>query len=412
MKKATRERLDSLSILAVQGIDIAAQLAAGIWTARALGPEGNGDIVFAMSTVGMVAILQLFGTGEVAIRMHADKTVEGRTVLGAQLSIWAVGSLIAASVAALIGLSANVGATPLVALAAAIALLIANGLAATLNAILLAHRLSRHDVWGMTLSRVLLVLGVAYGVRFGVVGVMAAHALAALVLLLARVVVIGSNLGMYTPKFDRAITRKLFVDGRHVGIGSLFGSVAARIDVVALRSWSGAHEAGLYGACYRVLNGVGAITTAISLALYARLARARGGARDQEAERLFVALPVGISLCLVIAALLASPLLGLLYGAEFQGAATMFRVLLAAGVVQTANAFLHKGLVVSGRQRSLPFAQGAQALVNVALILLLVPHYGALGAAIATLVCEFVVPIGHGFYFAVEAASLKGRVRI
>ena len=112
----------------------------------------------------------------------------------------------------------------------------------------------------------------------------------------------------------------------------------------------------------------------------------------------------------MIAALLASPLLDLLYGAEFQSAQTMFRVLLAAGVVQTANAFLHKGLVVSGRQRSLPFAQGAQALVNVAFNLLLVPHYGALGAAIATLVCEFVVPIGHGFYFAVEAASLKGRV--
>ena len=411
MQPLTRERLDSLSILAVQGIDIVAQLAAGIWTARALGPDGNGDFAFAMSTVGMVAILQLFGTGEVAIRMHTDKALEGRAVLGAQLSIWAVGSFVAASAAALIGVVANVGTTPLVALAAAVSLLIANGLAATLNGVLLAHRLSRHDVWGMALSRLMLVIGVAYGVRFGVVGVMAAHALASLVLLTARVLVVWRNLGRFTPKFDRAVTRKLFVDGRHVGVGSLFGSVASRMDVVALRSWSGAHEAGLYGACYRILNGVGAITTAISLALYARLARARGRGRDREAERLFVAVPVVIAICLGIAALLASPLLGLLYGEAFQSAVPMFRILLAAGTVQTANLFLHKALVVSGRERSLPFAQGAQALTNLVLNFALVPAYGALGAAIATLACEFVVPIGHGVYFAIEASSLKSRAR-
>lgn len=407
MKHLSRERLDSLAVIAVQGIDVLAQLAAGIWTARALGPGGNGDFVFAMSTVGMVAVLQLFGTGEVAIRMHADPSLDRRAVLGAQLSIWSAGTLVAGSAAALIGLLAHVGRAPLLALAAAVCVLAANGLTSSFNAMVLAHRLSRYDVLGMTLSRGALLLCLFFGVRAGVLGVLASHAVAACVLLVTRAFVVRRHAGIDTPRFDRAMTRKLFTDGRHVGVGSLFGSVASRIDVVALRAWSGAHEAGLYGACYRILNGVSAVTTAVSLALYARLARARGGPKDVEAERLFVIVPIGIAACLAIAALFASPLVSLLYGQAFESAATTFRILLLAGIAQTGNAFLHKGLVARGRERSLPFAQGAQALVNVGLNVVLVPLYGALGAAMATLACECVVPLGHAFYFAVESRSTK-----
>ncbi len=407
MKQPSRDRLDSLAVIAVQGVDVLAQLAAGIWTARALGPDGNGDFVFAMSTVGMVAVLQLFGTGEVAIRMHADRSLEGRAVFGAQLSIWAAGTLVAGAAAALIGLLAQVGATPLLALAAAVGVLAANGLTSSFNAMVLAHRLSRYDVLGMAFSRTALLCALAFGVHFGVLGVLASHAVAALVLLVTRAYVLRRYAGISAPRFDRAMTRKLFTDGRHVGVGSLFGSIAARVDVVALRAWSGAHEAGLYGACYRILNGAGAVTTAVSLALYARLARARGGPKDQEAERLFVAVPIGIAACLGVAAILATPLVTLLYGHEFAGAATTFRILLVAGIAQTGNTFLHKGLVARGRERSLPFAQGAQALVNVALNLILVPLYGALGAAVATLACECVVPLGHACYFAVESRSRR-----
>ena len=407
MNHPSRERLDSLAVIAVQGVDVLAQLAAGIWTARALGPDGNGDFVFAMSTVGMVAVLQLFGTGEVAIRMHADRTLDGRAVFGAQLSIWSAGTFIAAGAAALIGLLAQVGATPLLALAAAVGVLAANGLTSSFNAMVLAHRLSRYDVLGMVLSRTALLCSLAFGVRFGVLGVLGSHAISALVLLVARAFVIRRYAGIDMPRFDRATTRKLFRDGRHVGVGSLFGSIAARVDVVALRAWSGAHEAGLYGACYRILNGVSAVTTALALALYVRLARARGGQPDHEAERLFIVVPIVISACLAIAAFFASPLVSLLYGSEFESAATTFRILLIAGIAQTGNAFLHKGLVASGRERSLPFAQGAQALVNVGLNLVMVPLYGALGAAIATLVCECVVPIGHAIFFTVASRSTK-----
>lgn len=407
MKHLSRERLDSLSVIAVQGIDVLAQLVAGIWTARALGPEGHGDFVFAMSTVGMVAVLQLFGTGEVAIRMHADRSLDSRAVLGAQLSIWSGGTLVAATAAALIGLLTHVGAAPLLALATAVGVLAANGLTSSLNAMVLAHRLSRYDVLGMTLSRAALLVCLFFGVRFGVLGVLASHAAAATVLLITRAFVVRRYAGIEAPRFDRAMTRKLFTDGRHVGVGSLFGSIASRIDVVALRAWSGAHEAGLYGACYRILNGVSAVTTAVSLALYARLARARGGANDAEAERLFIAVPVAISACLAIAALFASPLVSLLYGQAFESAATTFRILLLAGIAQTGNAFLHKGLVARGRERSLPFAQGAQALVNVGLNVVLVPLYGALGAAMATLACECVLPLGHAVYFTVESRATK-----
>ena len=409
MKHPTRERLDSLSVIAVQGIDVTAQLAAGIWTARILGPEGNGDFVFAMSTVGMVAVIPLFGTGEVAIRMHADRALDGRAVLGAQISIWAMGTCVAGVAAALIGLLAQVGATPLLALAAAFGVLAANGLTSTFNALVLAHRLSRLDVLGMLLSRATLLGCIAFGVRFGVLGVIASHAMAAAVLLIARALLIRRALGITAPRLDRAMTRMLFQDGRHVGVGSLFGSIAARLDVVALRSWSGAYEAGLYGACYRILNGVSAVTTAISLALYARLARARGGQPDHEAERLFVAVPIVMALCLALAATLASPLVTTLYGAAFARAASTLQVLLVAGIAQTGNAFLHKGLVARGRERSLPFAQGAQALVNVVLNVVLVPRYGAFGAALATLVCECVAPIGHAVYFTFESRTTKAK---
>jgi O-antigen/teichoic acid export membrane protein len=103
----------------------------------------------------------------------------------------------------------------------------------------------------------------------------------------------------------------------------------------------------------------------------------------REAVRCLVSidLPVAIGI-----ALLARPILALLYGPAFEQAATTLCVLILTLVPYGIVRYHAYVLVGSNRQNVDLILNIVMAAVNVGLNLLLIPRYGHLGAAVATLV--------------------------
>lgn len=77
--------------LAVQGADMASQLVAGVLVARSLGPEAMGHYTFALAVAGILAIVLLFGAGEVAITLYAGRGHDPGAVLEGSLAALAKG---------------------------------------------------------------------------------------------------------------------------------------------------------------------------------------------------------------------------------------------------------------------------------------------------------------------------------
>jgi len=89
-----------------------------------------------------------------------------------------------------------------------------------------------------------------------------------------------------------------------------------------------------------------------------------------------------------LVALLARPLLVVLFGPRFAGAAPALVVLALATAVIAPAGVLGTTLVALGRLRPLGLQVAVSLTINLAVILLLVPSLGAIGAATATLACE------------------------
>jgi O-antigen/teichoic acid export membrane protein len=96
-------------------------------------------------------------------------------------------------------------------------------------------------------------------------------------------------------------------------------------------------------------------------------------------------LGVGIA---AVTSLLAPWIVGALYGESFSGSVTILRVQIWAGVT-VAMSFVHgRWLLAEGLQRYGLLYTCVGAVVNIGLNLLLIPRYGAVGSAIATLATQ------------------------
>ncbi|MCB9539165.1 MAG: oligosaccharide flippase family protein [Myxococcales bacterium] len=385
--------------LVVQGIELVASIAATILVGRVLGTEAMGSFAFALNLAGLLAIFLLFGTGEIAIQMYQDaENTSPRAVYGASLIVVACGSLACLAVGTAVvfgmGLSFESGLATYIALVT----LLVNGLAATLNNAILAFDAAGKDVGNIVVSRAVLLAGVvAAGLAGSLIGVLCAYVAAAIVLSALRARLVGRHLFPVRPVFDGEVTRALWHRGRQIGVGSIFGTISNRSDMLLLEGMTDTTQVGLYGASYRIINGVQAGAVAVSTALYPGLLRAIQAGKMTRTRRLYLAFPLAVAAFLIaIAFTVSDPLVTLLLGDDFAPARPVFKLLLLASACQTVLMFLAKYLIARGKEGVMPTAQAVSAATNLTLNVIFIPSILALGAAWATLAAEVVLLLIYG----------------
>ncbi|HEV8472125.1 MAG TPA: oligosaccharide flippase family protein [Methylomirabilota bacterium] len=203
---------------------------------------------------------------------------------------------------------------------------------------------------------------------------------------------------------------RLVRQGLPFAAGTAAQSLYTRLDMVLLGQLTTTREVGLYGAAYKPITMATYFGTTVAGALFPLMARAPGGATPVAFERAVRALVVlGPAAALALSGL-AGLLLGLLYGAEFAAAGPVLVVLAWSVAANWLYAPLAIALQAGGRERrwllALTGAVGVNALVNV----LAIPRWGAVGAALATLVSETLL-VG-AVAIAARALALRLPVRL
>ena len=159
--------------------------------------------------------------------------------------------------------------------------------------------------------------------------------------------------------------------------------VTARLDVAMLPAFVSAASVGLYS-----------VATSVSLIVY-QLANTFAGlvipaaARDPERGPVKVVASFWASLAIaaagaVVLALLAQPLLGLVYGADFEDASTSLLLLLPGGVLFAGSSILNAGIYAAGRPFTATATQILGMVVTVVGLVVFLSGGGVTAAAIVS----------------------------
>lgn len=175
-----------------------------------------------------------------------------------------------------------------------------------------------------------------------------------------------------------------------------FVTIYYRIDQVMLFDMLGDKELGLYSSTVRIIESLDIIPTSFMLSCFPLLSKYFMDTTDKF-EKLYklsfkylstVLLPICVGITIF-----AEPIIRLLYGNEFLGAALVLRILVWSEISAFLGVVHNSILISTGLQRLDFILTSLSAIMNIILNIILIPVYGIVGAAIAT-----VISYNFGFF--------------
>jgi len=165
-----------------------------------------------------------------------------------------------------------------------------------------------------------------------------------------------------------------------------FGLIMTQIDIVMIGSLSGTTAAGMYAVARKISSLPSFFLAAVNSVLAPMIAGNLQSSRAELQRTVSLGVMV-ISLSSVIfAAVLViwgKPILSL-FGAEFSGAYLLLVILIIGQLVNAIAGPVGLLLNMTGHQNDVAKVLGVSAITNIALNAVVIPSYGAMGAAVAT----------------------------
>jgi O-antigen/teichoic acid export membrane protein len=378
--------------------------------ARALAPSEMGRYTFLVWLAGLLPLLLSLGLPTTITRYTAELIRPGRTRIGRALLALAVGvqaplALVAALAVALSALLPTVASswtTPLLLTAASIALLMMSGTLTAFLSGLHVFRLTAAVATGQLLLLAALVAGVV-AAGAGVTALMAAHAavnavalgaLALLALRATRPSPASAPAERLSPSLRGELLRYAAVAGVLIVVDAI---VWQRTEVAFLQRWSTSQEVAFYGLAFGLATQVSRVPYQASVVLFPRFPEAVGAGRVDELPGLYASairylVLVGAPLAIGLAAT-APAIVRVLYGAPYAPAAPLLAALALGSLPAFAAGITPAVLHAVKRQDCLVRTGLAAASVDVALAVLLVPRWGAAGAATANVAAQALASV-------------------
>jgi O-antigen/teichoic acid export membrane protein len=180
------------------------------------------------------------------------------------------------------------------------------------------------------------------------------------------------------------------------GLAMIYG----RADIALVGAWLGQEAAGLYSPAVSLANALALIPTAVYYVMLPLLSRAYTENRlvEEPLAGRFVWSSVAVGgLVGVGLALVAQPVVRLLYGPAFAATGMLLAVLSGVLAARFISMALATVLVAVGRQNVRVVAQAIVALLNVGLNLWVIRRWGLTGVAGVYVLTEWVLVIGYGW---------------
>jgi O-antigen/teichoic acid export membrane protein len=224
-------------------------------------------------------------------------------------------------------------------------------------------------------------------------GMTSGYVLGTLIGLLAVIYPLRGEFKGIFSRFDKKLIKTILFSAWPFGLVSLMGVVMINTDVLVLGVFGSSFDVGLFSAAQKPIQVLYLIPALLASAFFPNMAEAttdkvkfdslfRKGIR---AICLF-AFPVALG-----GAILAEPIVNLVYGAEYISSVSSFLILCLTCIFVFPSVFVTNAIFAEGKRSVfIPFAV-IGILGNIILDIALIPRFGIAGCAIATLFVQSVL---------------------
>jgi O-antigen/teichoic acid export membrane protein len=379
---------------------LATNLVTGIIVARALGPTGRGEIAAILLLVQLAGWFFALGSTEAIAFRQSKRPEDGGRLFGSWLALMLPLGILALIVGEALISTLLAAQTDAVQDAARLYLLLV--VPVLLQAVLNGLMLGEQDFLFYNLVRFLapLSIAIAYVVLWqaDALTVQAAlwtNAVATVLALGMSGVRVAARVGIARP--DRRLIRETSWYGARAHGGSIAGLVNARLDLLIIPAFLSAASVGLYSVATNVTGVISTLTGTVARLVLPVAARRERGA-STVVRTLHATLLIGVAIAIPLA-ILAEVLLGLIYGSDFEEAATSMRILLPGEVLDAGSMVLWSGLLAANRPFLSSLAAAPAAVITVVGLVIFLESGGISAAAIITTCANVVVFIISVFMY-------------
>jgi len=366
--------------------------AIGIWIARYVGPEEYGLLNYATAFVLVFAFLGALGLDSLAVRDMLRNPASRDETLGTLLALRLTGGLVMMLVTAgamMLVAPQDPRAPTLILVISVAHLLLATD---SIDCWFQANVASRYTViarlasfFALSLVRIVLIVVQAPLVAFAVAN-LAESALLAVCML---VVYHRSGQKLARLKVCLARAKTFCAEGWPLFVSALVVSITQRVDQVLLGDMAGYKEVGAYAIAVRVIEATYILPAVIGTSVFPALVKSRD--QDLRLYQLQVEKLCGTLLWLAFAlslplSLFSSVLVRVLVGVEYEHAALPLAILAWMPMFVFFGLVRQRWLIAEDALAAALCLEIAACVINMVMNLLLIPRYGAAGAAMASLI--------------------------
>lgn len=203
--------------------------------------------------------------------------------------------------------------------------------------------------------------------------------------------IIYQKFGHFSPEFHFLTWKDFLFRSSPIAMGMIFSVLYFRLDVVMLQLMTEETVVGWYSAAYKFFEGAVILPHSLMLVMFPTLV----DEYHKDFPRFKNSVLKALTMFSLIGALIALVLWGfssqiilLIYGNDFSPAIGILDIIAIAVFLFFINFLLSNILITSGREVINTWNLVIATFLNIMLNLTLIPLYGGLGAAWATLICE------------------------
>jgi PST family polysaccharide transporter len=374
---------------------LGAGLLVGVWIARHLGVEFYGQWNYASSFAFLFGAFASLGIDQIVVRnLVQDPDQEGR-ILGAAFGIKLVGGGVAAILPVLgMWLFGKADAATIVLVAISSSCFLFQSLQ-VFDLLFQARSANKRTVIALNLAYLLATAG-----RIVLV-VNHAGVFAFATMVAVEVVLGGAFLALSYRRFgngsiswtlDLPLARRILAESWPLVLASSMSLLNMRIDQVFLGKMMDNSTVGFYSAAVRIAEIWLLVPAVFGQVLFPVIVSAKEKGEEEYRRRIFQIFRIMLALTIPVAlgiSVFADEIIALVYGPGFAGAGSILSIQIWTGAPSLFLFVFGQVFYVEKMVRTHLYAAVFQPISNICLNLLLIPRFGAQGAAVATMLTAF-----------------------
>lgn len=370
----------------------------GVWVARYLGPELFGVYSYSISFVVLFGAIAHLGLQVIVVRELVNKPDQQRTTLGTALYMQIIGAVVLILlIAAILPITSNDATTNLYIL------IIASGLIFQSFHVIDFYFQSKVLAKYISICR-LTQLAISSTLKIGLVIAEADLIYFVIVIVIDNITLAVALAYAYWKQkgapfyrsFDVDTFKYLLSESWPLMVASLVHIVYMRIDQVMIKEMMDVASVGVYSAAVRFSEAWYFVPVLIGQSLFPAIINTKKNSQDLYIRRLQLLLNLMMAVSVVVGitlTFLSEFLVNFFYGSSYQGAGTVLSIQVWAGIFVASGVVANKWYIIEGHQKYNIYPTTAGAVLNIILNLVLIPKYGIIGSAVATLVSQFAASV-------------------